>query len=50
MRLRERNGVTLTELYLKRELDEYMEKLLNRIASFNTESVRSAKEALQLTT
>ncbi len=33
----------------KRELDEYMEKLLNRIASFNTESVRSAKEALQLT-
>ena len=26
-----------------------MEKLLNRIASFNTESVRSAKEALQLT-
>ena len=33
----------------KRELDEYMKKLLNRIASFNTESVRSAKEALQLT-
>ena len=26
-----------------------MKKLLNRIASFNTESVRSAKEALQLT-
>ena len=33
----------------ERELDEYMKKLLNRIASFNTESVRSAKEALQLT-
>ncbi len=33
----------------KRELDKYMEKFLNRIAIFNTESVRSAKEALQLT-
>ena len=28
----------------KRELDEYMEKLLNRIASFNTESVRVSVE------
>jgi len=33
----------------KPELDVYVQKLLNRIASFNPESVRSAKEALQAT-